>query len=438
MSRDHTERMMRLARVPFERDGLTVRVSQVDELELDELRVPGDPSSAAFIAAAALLVSRSRVVIEDVGLNWTRTGFFRIAERMGAILLGDLEEPGTESEHEPIGELDVARSPLVGTEVGGDEVPLAIDELTLVGLLGAFAEGETVVRDAAELRVKESDRIAVLVESLNALGADAEELPDGFVVRGDGGPCAAAPSTPTATTAWPCWARWRAWPRWRESRSRGWMPPGSPTRASRRTSGRCWATRFAAVIVAIDGPAGAGKSTVARATAEALGFTYLDSGAMYRAVGLAVLREGGVPSQRARELDPDFADSPDLRTPEVSEEASRIAQDAGVRSALVDKQRELMATGDWVAEGRDIGTVVAPDAELKVFLTASAEERARRRAQELGTDVETVQRDQALRDAQDESREHSPLKAADDSVEVDTTGLSIDEVVERIVALVDR
>jgi 3-phosphoshikimate 1-carboxyvinyltransferase len=188
VSRDHTERMMRLARVPFERDGLTVRVSQVDELELDELRVPGDPSSAAFIAAAALLVSRSRVVIEDVGLNWTRTGFFRIAERMGAILLGDIEEPGTVSEHEPIGELDVAQSPLVSTEVGGDEVPLAIDELTLVGLLGAFAEGETVVRDAAELRVKESDRIAVLVESLNALGADAEELPDGFVVRGGGGP----------------------------------------------------------------------------------------------------------------------------------------------------------------------------------------------------------------------------------------------------------
>lgn len=190
------------------------------------------------------------------------------------------------------------------------------------------------------------------------------------------------------------------------------------------------------MIVAIDGPAGAGKSTVARATAEALGFTYLDSGAMYRAVALALIREGGVPSERARELGPDFAETEGLRTPEVSEGASRIAQDAGVRSALVDKQRELMATGDWVAEGRDIGTVVAPDAELKVYLTASAEERARRRAEELGADVEMVLRDQALRDAQDESREHSPLKAAEDSVEVDTTGLSIDEVVERIVALV--
>ncbi|MDQ3587235.1 MAG: 3-phosphoshikimate 1-carboxyvinyltransferase [Actinomycetota bacterium] len=188
VSRDHTERMMRRARVPFQRDGLTLRVAQVDELELTELHVPGDPSSAAFLVAAALLVHSSRVVITDVGLNWTRTGFFRIAKRMGAVLVGDLEEPGTDSDDEPVGELDVANGPLEGTEVGGDEVPLAIDELTLVGLLGAFAEGETVVREAGELRVKESDRIAVLVRSLNAIGAHAEELPDGFVVRGDGGP----------------------------------------------------------------------------------------------------------------------------------------------------------------------------------------------------------------------------------------------------------
>ena len=193
------------------------------------------------------------------------------------------------------------------------------------------------------------------------------------------------------------------------------------------------------MIVAIDGPAGAGKSTVARAAADALGFTYLDSGAMYRAVALATLREGGPAAERARELDLGFdTGSPDLRTPEVSEAASRIATEAGVRSALVDKQREQMSSGDWVAEGRDIGTVVAPDAELKVFLTASPEERARRRAEELGADLETVPRDRARRDAQDEGREHSPLKAADDSVELDTTGRSIDQVVQRIVELAGR
>ena len=201
------------------------------------------------------------------------------------------------------------------------------------------------------------------------------------------------------------------------------------------------------MVVAIDGPAGAGKSTVARAVADALGFTYLDSGAMYRAVGLGVIEHGGTASERAEELELELGDrvvangrdvTDAIRSPEVSDAASKVATNPKVRAALVKKQRELLGQGDWVAEGRDIGTVVAPDAEVKVFLTASPEERARRRAEELGTDVETVQRDQALRDAQDEEREHSPLVRADDAVELDTSGLSIDEVVARIVGLVNR
>ena len=172
----------------LERDGLRSTVWQVDELELDEIVVPGDPSSAAFIVAAATLVPGSRVIVADVGLNWTRTGFFRIAERMGAVILGDLEQAGTEADQEPVGELDVASAPLEGTEVAPEEVPLAIDELTLVGLLGACADGETVVRGARELRLKESDRIAAVVDGLRGLGADIEETEDGFAVRGDGSP----------------------------------------------------------------------------------------------------------------------------------------------------------------------------------------------------------------------------------------------------------
>lgn len=187
-SRDHTERILRRSRVPFEREGLTATVSATDELELDEIVVPGDPSSAAFMVAAACLVPHSRVVIEGVGLNWTRTGFIRIAQRMGAVILGDLEPPGTLADDEPIGELDVAHAPLEGTDVGADEVPTAIDELTLVALLGAFADGETVVTSAQELRHKESDRIAAVVEGLSAIGADIEDTGDGFTVRGDGGP----------------------------------------------------------------------------------------------------------------------------------------------------------------------------------------------------------------------------------------------------------
>ncbi len=199
------------------------------------------------------------------------------------------------------------------------------------------------------------------------------------------------------------------------------------------------------MVVAIDGPAGAGKSTVARAAAEALGFTYLDSGAMYRAAALATTELGGSPAERARELDIVLGErivaggrdvTEAIRTPEASEAASRIATDPDVRTALVEKQRELMAVGDWVAEGRDIGTVVAPQAELKLFLSASPTERARRRAAEIGVDPSVVLRDQTLRDEQDLSREHSPLRAAADAIELDTTDRPIEDVVSQIVRLV--
>jgi CMP/dCMP kinase len=185
------------------------------------------------------------------------------------------------------------------------------------------------------------------------------------------------------------------------------------------------------MLVAIDGPAGAGKSTVARAVARALGYTYLDSGALYRAVALSGSPDPGAVDIRF-EGDRVLLDGEDvsdaIRTPEVSQEASRRAADPAVRSALLDKQRSLIASGDWVAEGRDIGTVVAPDAEVKVWLTADEEERAKRR----GQPVDEVRE----RDERDARREHSPMVAAPDAVEVDTTGLGIDEVVARIVGLV--
>jgi CMP/dCMP kinase len=201
------------------------------------------------------------------------------------------------------------------------------------------------------------------------------------------------------------------------------------------------------MVVAIDGPAGAGKSTVARAAARALGFPYLDSGAMYRTVGLMAHRHGGAASDLAQNLDIELGDrviangedvTEAIRAPEVSEAASKVATNPAVREALVQKQRELLSQGDWVAEGRDIGTVVAPDAAVKVYLTASPEERAQRRAKELGTDMKTVLQDQTIRDAQDMEREYSPLMAAPGAVELDTTGLDVDEVVDLIVELVEQ
>ncbi|HTA06585.1 MAG TPA: (d)CMP kinase [Solirubrobacteraceae bacterium] len=204
------------------------------------------------------------------------------------------------------------------------------------------------------------------------------------------------------------------------------------------------------MLVAIDGPAGAGKSTVARAVARELGFTYLDSGAMYRCVALLSIEQPAAePAELARAANIVLCErdgssqvlldgrdvSESIRSPAVSAAASLVAADHGVREALVAKQRALIDAGDWVAEGRDIGTVVAPDAELKVYLTASAEERARRRGEELGADPAVVLAEQSLRDERDSSRAHSPLRAAPGAVVLDTTGIGIEQVVARVAAL---
>jgi cytidylate kinase len=205
------------------------------------------------------------------------------------------------------------------------------------------------------------------------------------------------------------------------------------------------------MVIAIDGPAGAGKSTVARALAERLGFTYLDSGAMYRCVALAALRanadldDGVVVGTLARAVEIGVDDgrvkldgedvSEAIRAPEVSAASSRVSVHPEVREAMVERQRALIDAADYVAEGRDIGTVVSPDAPLKVFLTADAGERARRRAADTGEELGLVLDAQTARDARDRERDHGALKLADDAVEIDTTGMSVDAVVEGIAEL---
>jgi 3-phosphoshikimate 1-carboxyvinyltransferase len=188
-SRDHTERMLAAAGVSVHRNGRHLTAEGVDKLSIGDLTIPGDPSSAAFAIAAAVLVPGSRVVLRGVGVNWTRSGFVRIVQRMGGIVVGELEDALGDKvvEGEPISDLDVTAGPLVGTVVEPEEVPLAIDELPLVALLGCFAEGETAVRGAHELRLKESDRIATVVEGLRGLGGQIEATEDGFVVTGSGG-----------------------------------------------------------------------------------------------------------------------------------------------------------------------------------------------------------------------------------------------------------
>ncbi len=198
------------------------------------------------------------------------------------------------------------------------------------------------------------------------------------------------------------------------------------------------------MVIAIDGPAGAGKSSVARAVARELGYTYLDTGAMYRAVGLAASRSDDAPGDVAARVDIRVGDrvlldgedvTEAIRTPEASEAASRVAADPAVRVALVAKQQALLADGHWVAEGRDIATVVAPDAAVKVFLTADPAERAARRARESGGDHRSVLQALAERDERDATADRTVHEPAADAVPVDTTGLSIDEVVAQIITL---
>jgi CMP/dCMP kinase len=211
------------------------------------------------------------------------------------------------------------------------------------------------------------------------------------------------------------------------------------------------------LIIAIDGPAGAGKSSVARAVAAEVGFRYLDTGAMYRAVALAVLERSIDPhdphriTELAQNLDIDVSDSSvsldgvdvteRIRQREVTEIVPAVSAVSGVRSAMACHQRAAARGGNVVIEGRDIGTVIVPDADVKVFLTASLEERARRRCAQLGLgcDPETLERVSksiAARDAADSTRAASPLEAAPDAIVLDTSGLTFEEVVGRIIAMV--
>jgi 3-phosphoshikimate 1-carboxyvinyltransferase len=204
-TRDHTERLLAPAGARIRRDGEAVTVSPAERLESGDIPVPADFSSAAFFIVAALTLPGSELTLRDVGINRNRIGLLAVLARMGvemggaetigghsagesrdrtpAMTVDDIAEPGPE----PVASLSVRSSALQGATVPAEEVPAAIDELPLVALLGCFAEGETVVGGAAELRHKESDRIAGVVEGLAGLGAEIEGRPDGFAVRGKGG-----------------------------------------------------------------------------------------------------------------------------------------------------------------------------------------------------------------------------------------------------------
>ncbi len=471
-SRDHSERMLEAmgARVEegWRGDAWCVRLSdppaRLDPLDME---VPGDFSSAAFFLAWAALAGRPRpLTIRSVGLNATRTGLLPVLNRMGV----NVEVmPRAAAGGEPTGDLRVAGRviDLRAVEIGEDEVPGLIDEIPIVAALAARAEGVTRITGAAELRVKESDRLSALAVNLRRMGVAVEEFPDGleilgtrkqlsgrvecfrdhriamaFGVLGASPGCDLAIDDPGAADV--------SFPGFREllARVEEW---GAADAAHSRRSASPPPGADRSIVVAIDGSAGSGKSRTAADVASRLGFRHLDSGALYRAATLALLEsergcddvEGVTPDEldalgihlewrgptmRVRlggEPVPDEA----LRVPRVTATVSRVSAVPLVRDHLLELQRSAARPPGLVAEGRDMGTVVFPGAEVKVYLDADLRERARRRLlQDVGRqpapdEIEAEACRLKRRDERDSTRAIAPLARAAGSVTVDTTAL---------------
>jgi 3-phosphoshikimate 1-carboxyvinyltransferase len=469
-SRDHTERLLRHVGVPVREEGLTVVVpgrAVGRWAAVRDLSVPGDLSAAAFIIVAASIVPGSDVTIQGVGVNTTRTGILDVLGEMGASLavLNRREVAG-----EPVADIRVRAARLHGITVGPERIPQTIDEFPILCVAAAMADGETIMTGAAELRVKESDRIAGMAAELRKVGVTVTETPEGVIIQGRGGaPLKGAvcgsygdhrvamslaiaglvadgpiqvQDTACIDTSFPGFADLLAQ-----------LRPVSGTKRRRRKG------RKPRQVITIDGPAGAGKSTVAKRLATRLGYRYLDSGALYRALAWKVLKAGIDPADEpaigrllagtavALESSPDDARilldgrdvTQDIRSPEVSRAASAVSALPAVRDWLIPVQRQIASAGGMVAEGRDMGTRIFPQADWKFFLEADLQVRARRRQDEFAKAGHAVKLEDTLkelnqRDSQDRSRNLAPLVPATDARVIDTSELSVDQVLERLLA----
>ncbi len=471
-SRDHTERMLAAMGAPVRFDPAREGGGSVafdpggwdGDLRGLETEVPGDPSSAAFLVGAALL-ARTPLRLEHVGANPGRTAYLEVLCAMGATVRRTaLPAPGDE----PL-ETWTVHPPerLRPFDIGGAEIPALIDEIPLLAVLAARAAGRSEIRDAAELRVKESDRLGGLARNLAALGARVEEREDGLVIHGGDVPLRGRVSVAgdhrLAMAFGVLGSAEGAEIEIDQPGAAAVSYPGfwDDLESVRQTAG---GTRRAAAadargprrIVAIDGPAASGKSTTARRVAERLGFTHLNSGHLYRAITWWMLERGLEPADLEPALDDlviELTPTPGrlevvvdgvrpgeaLHGSAVADRVSAVAGLGPVRAAVLRRLREAGDRLPLVCDGRDIGTTVFPDAPLKVYLVADPPERARRRLLERGHDptaqaVDAELERLARRDAADASRDLSPLRKAPDALEIDTTALTPAQVEDAIVA----
>ncbi len=457
-SRDHTERMLRARGVELDTTETTVTLHAAQRLQSLDVEVPADPSSATFFAALAALADESELRLTHVCLNPTRTGAFDVLQRMGVPLrFADTQMSGGET----IGTVIASAGDLCATRIGGDEIPRCIDELPMIACLATRAIGDTIIADAHELRVKESDRIAAVVNNLRTLGADVEEFPDGMRITGSNTPLrghvitqgdhrlamafgilAALPGNEITIDDPDCVA---------VSFPTFWHDLARLAQTHEQATMRTF------TVIAIDGPAASGKSSTAQWVAEQLGVRHVDSGAFYRAVTYLALQSLGAPETWSEQavvsvcsrIDQRFTDrsvlplidgavaDDVLRDAAVTRHVSRVAQMSLIRHWVNAQVRRAATMSSVVVDGRDIGTAVFPNASLKVFLIADPWERARRRlVQRLGrlpVDHEIALETEALvaRDALDATQS----VPARDAITIDTTALTQEEQVDRIVAL---
>jgi 3-phosphoshikimate 1-carboxyvinyltransferase len=418
---------------------VTVRASGLEPVER---WVPGDPSASAFFAVAGCVVPGSTVSVDGVYSGPARLGYVTVLQRMGAALRLVPGEPHTTAIHATAG-------PLRATDVPAREIP-SLDEVPALAVAAAVAEGTTVFTDVGELRVKEVDRLAAVADMVTAFGATALVEGDTLAITGVGGPLRGARFDSRgdhrmAMAAAVAGLAARQGERSLVTRFQAVQTsyPGFLDDLTRLTAGAVAGRAPRPLVVAIDGPAGAGKSTVSRAVATRLGVERLDTGAMYRSVAALALARGVAPDDAAavaalaagatievgERVTIDGSDvTTEIRSPEVGRAVSVVAANPDVRRHLVERQRAwARAHGGGVVEGRDIGSVVFPEATVKVYLTASPEERARRRHDEAPEGV-------ARRDRIDSTRDASPLREAEDARRLDTTGRSVQDVVEEVLS----
>ncbi len=441
-TRTHTEEMLTEAGADLTvepwGEGRIVRV-RASSLEPVERTVPGDPSASAFFVVAGCVAPDSSIDVAGVYSGPARLGYVSVLRRMGAPITLFPGDPGTTT-------IRATWGPLRATEVRASEIP-SLDEIPALAVAASVAQGTTVFSDVGELRVKEVDRLTAVAAMVEAFGARATIAGDTLAITGLGGPLRGARFDSHGDHRMAMAAAVAALAARPEERSLitgfGAVETSYPTFAEdlARLAIRTPAPR--PLLVAIDGPAGAGKSTVSTAVAERLGVDRLDTGAMYRAVAALALERGTAPDDTdavaalaaastidvGEQVTIDGLDVTGLiRSPDVGRAVSVVAANPQVRRHLVERQRAwARAHGGGVVEGRDIGSVVFPEAEVKVYLTASAQERARRRNDEAPDGV-------ARRDRIDSTRDASPLREAEDAHRLDTTGRTVQDVVEEVLS----